>query len=156
MTERLHFHFSLSCIGEEMATHSIALAWRIPGTGEPDGLPSMGSHRVGHDWSDLAAAAAAIRLSQAQVLYSKYVNLNCNIHEKMNIIAKTEEKVRHLPLWKSSPLVNQWSCLLDNLSSIYQLLYLMDLYLYVCLFTCLFNFLSFLLCCLKKKINPHL
>ena len=48
-----------------------------------------------------------------------------------------------LPLWKSSPLVNQWSCLLDNLSSIYQLLYLMDLYLYVCLFTCLFNFLSF-------------
>ena len=38
-----------------MATHSSALAWRIPGTGEPDGLPSMGSHRVGHDWSDLAA-----------------------------------------------------------------------------------------------------
>ena len=42
-----------------MATHSSVLAWRIPGTGEPGGLPSMGSHRVGHDWSDLAAAAAA-------------------------------------------------------------------------------------------------
>ena len=42
-----------------MATHSSILAWRIPGTGEPDGLPSLGSHRVGHDWSDLAAAAAA-------------------------------------------------------------------------------------------------
>ena len=42
-----------------MATHSSVLAWRIPGTGEPDGLPSMGSHRVRHDWSDLAAAAAA-------------------------------------------------------------------------------------------------
>ena len=42
-----------------MATHSTVLAWRIPGTGEPGGLPSMGSHRVGHDWSDLAAAAAA-------------------------------------------------------------------------------------------------
>ena len=42
-----------------MATHSSVLAWRIPGTGEPVGLPSMGSHRVGHDWSDLAAAAAA-------------------------------------------------------------------------------------------------
>ena len=42
-----------------MATHSSILAWRIPGTEEPDGLPSMGSHRVGHDWSDLAAAAAA-------------------------------------------------------------------------------------------------
>ena len=42
-----------------MATHSSVLAWRIPGTGEPGGLPSMGSHRVGHDSSDLAAAAAA-------------------------------------------------------------------------------------------------
>ena len=41
-----------------MATHSSVLAWRIPGTGEPGGLPSMGSHRVGHNWSDLAAAAA--------------------------------------------------------------------------------------------------
>ena len=42
-----------------MATHSSVLAWRIPGTGEPGGLPSMGLHRVGHDWSNLAAAAAA-------------------------------------------------------------------------------------------------
>ena len=41
-----------------MATHSSILAWRIPGTGEPGGLPSMGSHRVRHDRSDLAAAAA--------------------------------------------------------------------------------------------------
>ena len=39
-----------------MATHSSVLAWRIPGTGEPGGLLSMESHRVGHDWSDLAAA----------------------------------------------------------------------------------------------------
>ena len=44
-----------------MATHSSVLAWRIPGTGEPGGLPSMGLHRVGHDWSNLAAAAAAAR-----------------------------------------------------------------------------------------------
>ena len=43
---------------KEMATHSSVLAWRIPGMGESGGLPSMGSHRVGHDWSDLAAAAA--------------------------------------------------------------------------------------------------
>ena len=55
MTERLHFH----ALEEDMATHSSVLAWRSPGTGEPGGLPSMGSHRVGHDWSDLAAAAAA-------------------------------------------------------------------------------------------------
>ena len=40
-----------------MATHSNILAWRIPGTEEPTGLSSMGSHRVRHDWSDLAAAA---------------------------------------------------------------------------------------------------
>ena len=45
---------------EEMATHSSILAWRIPGTEQPGGLPSMGSHRVGHDWSDLAAAAFQI------------------------------------------------------------------------------------------------
>ena len=44
---------------KEIATHSSVLAWRIPGTGEPGGLPSMGSHRVGRDWSDLAATAAA-------------------------------------------------------------------------------------------------
>ena len=42
-----------------MATHSSVLAWRLPGMGEPRGLPSLGSHRVRHDWSDLAAAAAA-------------------------------------------------------------------------------------------------
>ena len=46
-TERLHFHFHAS--EKEMATHSSVLAWRIPGTGEPGGLPSMGSHRVGHN-----------------------------------------------------------------------------------------------------------
>ena len=45
---------------KEMATHSSVLAWRIPGTGEPDGLPSMGLHSVRHDWSDLAAAAATL------------------------------------------------------------------------------------------------
>ena len=53
------FTFHLHALEKEMATHSSVLAWRIPGTGEPGGLPSMGSHRVGHDWSDLAAAAAA-------------------------------------------------------------------------------------------------
>ena len=49
MIERLPFHFSLSCTGEEMATHSSVLGCRVPGTGEPGGLLSMGSHRVGHD-----------------------------------------------------------------------------------------------------------
>ena len=47
-----HFH----ALEKAMATLSSVLAWRIPGTGEPGGLPSVGSHRVRHDWSDLAAA----------------------------------------------------------------------------------------------------
>ena len=51
-TFTFHFH----ALEEEMATHSSVLVWRIPRTGEPGGLLSMGSHRVGHDWSDLAAA----------------------------------------------------------------------------------------------------
>ena len=54
-TFTFHFH----ALEKEMATHSSVLVWRIPGTGEPGGLLSTGSHRVGHDWSDLAAAAAA-------------------------------------------------------------------------------------------------
>ena len=53
------FTFHFPALEKEMATHSSVLAWRISGTGEPSGLPSMGSHRVGHDWRDLAAAAAA-------------------------------------------------------------------------------------------------
>ena len=53
------FTFHFHALEKEMATHSSALAWKIPGTGEPGGLLSMGSHRVRHDWSDLAAAATA-------------------------------------------------------------------------------------------------
>ena len=49
------FTFHFHALEKEMPTHSSVLAWRIPGTGEPGGLPSMGSHRVGHDWSDLTA-----------------------------------------------------------------------------------------------------
>ena len=71
-TFTFHFH----ALEKEMATHSSVLAWRIPGTGEPSGLLSLGSHRVRHDWSDLAAAAAvefiewmlAMWQSQFQVL----------------------------------------------------------------------------------------
>ena len=54
-TFTFHFH----ALEKEMATHSSVLAWRIPGMWEPSGLLSMGLHRVGHDWSNLAAAAAA-------------------------------------------------------------------------------------------------
>ena len=56
-TFTFHFH----ALEREMATHSSVLAWRIPGTAEPGGLPSIGLHRVGHDWSDLVAAACIKR-----------------------------------------------------------------------------------------------
>ena len=55
-TFTFHFH----ALEKEMATHSSVLAWRIPGTQDPGGLRSVGSHRVGHDWSDFAAAAAKL------------------------------------------------------------------------------------------------
>ena len=54
-TFTFHFH----ALEKEMATHSSVLAWRIPGMGKPGGPSSMGLHRVGHDWSDLAELAAA-------------------------------------------------------------------------------------------------
>ena len=53
------FNFHSHALEKEMATHSNVLAWKTPGMAEPGGLPSMGSHRVGHDWSDLASSAAA-------------------------------------------------------------------------------------------------
>ena len=64
-TFTFHFH----ALEKEMATHSSVLAWRIPETGEPGGLPSLGSHRVGHDWSDLAAAAAARHIPHLSATY---------------------------------------------------------------------------------------
>ena len=56
-TEQLHFHFSLSCMGEGNGNPLQCSCPENPRVGEPGGLPSMGSHRVWHDWSDLAAAA---------------------------------------------------------------------------------------------------
>ena len=66
-TFTFHFH----ALEKEMATHSSVLAWRVPGTGEPGGLPSLGSHRVGHDWSDLAAAAAALCIQRLLMTISR-------------------------------------------------------------------------------------
>ena len=69
-TYTFHFH----ALEKEMATHSSVFTWRIPGTVEPGGLPFMGSHRVGHDWSNLATAAAYPFL--IIILFLK----NCHIH----------------------------------------------------------------------------
>ena len=72
-TEQLPFHFR--ALGKKMATHSSVLAWRIPGTREPGGLLSMGSHRVGHFWSDLAVAVAAVYIYQCFFLNSSHPHL---------------------------------------------------------------------------------
>ena len=75
-TEQLHFHFSLSCIGEGNGNPLQCSCLENPREGEPGGLPSMGSHRVGHDWSNLAAAATQ--------LYSNKINLKKNVAGILN------------------------------------------------------------------------
>ena len=90
-TFTFHFH----ALEKEMATHSSVLAWRIPGTGEPGGLLCMGSHRVGHDWSDLVAAAAADQIEKAKAKWNSnctevYLRngqgpwLECSVHRRIN------------------------------------------------------------------------
>jgi len=67
----------MHALEKEIATHSSIIAWRIPGTEEPGGLPSMGSHRVVHDWSDLAAAAthaSKVMLKIPQARLQQYIN----------------------------------------------------------------------------------
>ena len=70
------FTFHFPALEKEMATHSSVLAWRIPGPGEPAGLLSLGSHRVGHDWSDLAAAAAAGSTFRDQAIFKSVLVLS--------------------------------------------------------------------------------
>ena len=74
------FHFHV--LGKEMATHSSVLAWRIPGTGEPGGLLAMGSHRVGHDWSDLAAAASTPSVQFSSVQFSRSIQFPSALPKK--------------------------------------------------------------------------
>ena len=91
------FTFHFQALEKERATHSSVLAWRIPGTGEPGGLPSLGSHRVGHDWSDLAAAAAAMWWNQGQIL--NYSKLFFVLHRNTQLLG--------LFMWKSLWLIHQ-------------------------------------------------
>ena len=73
------FTFHFHALEKEMATHSSVLAWRIPGMGEPDGLPSMGLRRVGHNWSNSAAAAYFIYIN------SDWQTLKCWIYICLSI-----------------------------------------------------------------------
>ena len=93
-TERLHVHFSLSCIGERNGDPlSSVLAWRIPGTREPGGLPSMGLHRVGQDWGNLAAAAERLNwLTNTQKKISECEFQNCYITHYVVIAYKDIDK----------------------------------------------------------------
>ena len=80
-TFTFHFH----ALEKEMATHSSVLSWRIPGTAEPGGLPSMGSHRVRHDWSDLAAAEEIVGSDGEERMVKKtfpavWINKKCHSH----------------------------------------------------------------------------
>ena len=82
-----------------MATHSSVLAWRIPGTGKPGGLPSMGLHRVGHDWSDLAAAAAAAYTKKCTHVYT-HINTRgalerCSLLEELGATHKEVSLISH-------------------------------------------------------------
>ena len=91
-TFTFHFH----ALEKEMPTHSSVLAWRIPRTGKPDGLPSMGSHRVGHDWSDLAAAAAALTLpKQKERLYLSFHKLLYHSSPKHTNETTTQNKIQY-------------------------------------------------------------
>ena len=102
-----HFH----ALERELATHYSVLGWRIPRMGEPGGLLSMGSHRVGHDWSDLAAAAAAYgnkmdNLAEMDRFLEKY-NLPRLDQEEIEIMSnpitstEIEAVIKNLPKNKS-------------------------------------------------------
>ena len=78
----------VSLLEKEMATHSSVLAWRIPGMAEPGGLPSNGSHRVGHDWSDLAAAAAAVNYLSDSQLSKSLIRPGQNTRSLLSLCSK--------------------------------------------------------------------
>ena len=102
-TFTFHFH----ALEKEMATHSSVLAWRIPGTGEPGGLPCMGSHRVEHNWSNLAVSAAAAAVG-GKLLYS--VGLVSAIQGESAItIHRSPSSWAPPPLPASQPLGHQQS-----------------------------------------------
>ena len=97
MTERLHFHFSFHALEKEMATHSSVLAWKIPGTGEPGGLPSMGSHRVGHDWSNLAAASVSLVWPVLSNSASENENWSSHLGKHCNYLVKLKSPLFYDP-----------------------------------------------------------
>ena len=122
-TFTFHFH----ALEKEMATHSSVLVWRIPGMEEPCGLPSMGLHRDGHGWSDLAAAAAAHQSKTqfstqpaasirhlAQVSYLLSMHSSTRVHtEKIRTTVPLASRNNNIitesnPKWKEIRLCPRW------------------------------------------------
>ena len=129
----LTFHFH--ALEKEMAAHSSVLAWRIPGTGEPGGLPSMGSHRVGHDWSDLDHLSKSLFSNVAfpctYVMWHKIwsIYIFCEAHQgcqrgpsrifetaeewcKGTLLARPTKNPPELYSWSWS-FSDTWSCLFE-------------------------------------------
>ena len=103
------FTFHFHALEKEMATHSSVLAWRIPWTEKPGRLQSMGSHRVGHDWSDLAAAAAwtlwTLALARFLCLWNfpgKNTGVGC--HSLLHLIFPTQGSNLRLLHWQADSL----------------------------------------------------
>ena len=96
-TSLFHFH----ALEKEMATHSSVLAWRIPGTGEPGGLPSTGLHRVGHNWSNLAAAAAFLCINMLPL---------SSVHSAVSGSVRPHESQHARPPCPQTPWVYSNSC----------------------------------------------
>ena len=114
-TERLHFHFSLPCIGEGNGNPLQCFAWRIPGTGEPGGLPSMGSHRVGHDWSNLAAAATSVDSSSERFCHINWLPFSpLFLAVLIGIGAFTELAVPEALFWEILDLQCTWIFMLQR------------------------------------------
>ena len=101
-TFTFHFH----ALEKAVATHSSVLAWRIPGTGEPGGLQSMGSHRVGHDWSDFAAAIGYHPLLQS-LIPVKFQTCASDGRVQWEFLFPTQQAVRSA-LTPSAVIAKQW------------------------------------------------
>ena len=112
-TFTFHFH----ALEKEMATHSSVLAWRIPGTEEPGRRLSMGLHRVGHDWSDLAAVAPAwiIHICCKNISSLKQTIRISNLVFKTKLLSHMCPSVVS-PLWMLTPFSCFWQKLWCNTS----------------------------------------
>ena len=112
----------VSCIAleKEMATHSSVLAWRIPGMGDPGRLQSLGSHRVRHNWSDLAAAAAGLQADSlpTELFTTPWNKVSTHLHSQLlietNWCPQVKSSCRSVSFYHSFQLLPLSSLFLDN------------------------------------------